>query len=65
MTPVARRVTNRKKDRSILRLCFAERLFAPRKPIHRIVRMLEQVRRLLVNEPIRRRLNAHSLRDHT
>ena len=53
VTPMARRVADREHDRLVLRFRPRERIGSPRIPIDRVVRMLPQVRTLLVDQPIR------------
>ena len=53
VAPVTRRIADREKDRLVLPPRFREGFLAPRIPIDRIVRVLEQVRRLLLRETIR------------
>ena len=43
MTPVTGRVTNAQENRFLLRAGFGEGFIAPRKPIHWVVRVLEEV----------------------
>jgi hypothetical protein len=43
MTPVAGRITDGKKDGLILQPYFGKRFLTPGIPIHRILRMLQQV----------------------
>ena len=52
VAPVAGRIADGEKDRLILPARFCKSFFAPREPIHRVVRMLEKVRRLLAREPV-------------
>ena len=49
MTPVTGGITDAEQNRLVFRFGLAERRFSPRVPIHRIVRMLQQVRTGLVN----------------
>jgi hypothetical protein len=53
VTPVAGGITDREKYRFIFATRFCESFFAPRIPIDRIIRVLEQVGRLFVREPVR------------
>jgi hypothetical protein len=53
VTPVARRIADRDDHRLVLGARPRERLVAPREPVHRIVLVLEQVRRSLVGEAVR------------
>jgi hypothetical protein len=46
MTPVAGGIADAQKDRLILRAGFFERLWTPGIPIDRIIRVLQQVRRI-------------------
>src|SRR5579884_1211705 len=52
MAPVARRVADRQKNRLVLAARFFKCLRAPRKPIDRVVRVLEQIRRFFFREAI-------------
>jgi hypothetical protein len=45
VTPVARRITYAEKDGFIFGAGFGERLFSPGKPIHRVVGVLDKIRR--------------------
>ena len=45
-------ITDREEDRFVFRARFRESLFAPGKPIDRIVRVLEEVRRFFPNESV-------------
>ena len=53
MAPVARGIADREKDRLVLPARFREGFFAPRVPVHRIVRVLEKIWRLLTRQPVR------------
>ena len=53
MAPVTGGITNREKYRFVLMPRFGKGVFAPGIPVHRIVRVLEKVRGLLVREPVR------------
>ncbi len=52
VAPMASRIADGKKDRLVLRPRLFERLRPPREPIHRIVRVLQQIRTLFVSETI-------------
>ena len=52
VAPVAGGVADRQQDRPVLGPCAGQRLFAPRIPVDRIVRVLEQVRARLVRQVI-------------
>ncbi len=52
MTPVASGIPDRQKNRLVLARRLFERLIAPGIPIHRIMGVLQQVRTLLVSQPI-------------
>ena len=52
VTPVTRRVPDREENRLVLALRLGECLVTPRKPVHGIVSVLEQVRTGLVGEAI-------------
>ena len=52
VAPVTRRVADAQKNRLRLRPRPAKRRFAPRQPIHRILRMLQQVGRLFTDERV-------------
>ena len=49
---MAGRITDAEEDRLVFRARLRERLVAPGKPVHRIVLVLEQVRRLLAREAV-------------
>ena len=53
MAPVTGGITDREKDRFVLPARFREGFFAPRVPVHRIVRVLEKIWRLLVRQAVR------------
>ena len=53
MAPVAGRVADGQKNRLPLAARLFKSLRTPRKPVHRIVRVLEQVGRFLAREPVR------------
>ena len=53
VAPVARRVADRQEDRLVLQPRASERLVAPRIPVHRVVRVLQEVRTLLGGQSIR------------
>ena len=52
VAPVARRVADREKDRLVLGAGLRERFVAPRKPVDRIVRVLQQIRAALARETV-------------
>ena len=52
VAPVAGRIADREEDRLFLAARFVEGLFAPRIPVDGIMRVLEQVGRFFVDEPI-------------
>ena len=52
MAPMARRVADAQEDGLVLAPRLLEGLLAPREPVHRIVRVLEQVGRLLLRETV-------------
>ncbi len=52
VTPVARRIPNRQKNRLVFVARPPQRRLAPRLPIKRIMRVLRQVQRTLANQPI-------------
>ena len=52
VAPVAARVADREKDQLALFLRLGERLFAPRIPIDRVVRMLQQVRARFLRQTV-------------
>ena len=52
VAPVAGRVADAEEDRLVLRARPGERLLAPREPVHGIVRVLEQIGRLLPREAV-------------
>ena len=52
VAPVAGRITDGEKDRFVLASRFRERFLAPRKPVDRIMRVLEKIRRLLAAQPV-------------
>ena len=52
VAPVTRRVPDRQQHRLVLGACLGERFVAPRVPVDRVVRMLAQVGRCLVLEPV-------------
>jgi len=52
MAPVAGRVADGEEDRLVFRAGLCERLFAPRIPVHRIVGVLEEIRRFFFREPV-------------
>ena len=54
VAPVTGGVADREQDRPVLVSCPSERLAVPRLPIHRVVRVLQQVRRSLLGEPVHR-----------
>ncbi len=53
VAPVAGGVADRQQDRFFLRSRLLQRRRAPRTPVHRIVRVLQQIRRGLVTEQVR------------
>ena len=55
MAPVAGGVADRQQDRFVLRSRLLQRRRPPRAPVHRIVRVLQQIRRGLVAEQVFRR----------
>ena len=61
---MAGRISHREKDRLLLRLRPRKRLRPPRVPIHRIVSVLEQIRRPFVDEPICMWFPAHKTANH-
>ena len=52
MTPVTGGIADAQQDRFVFRLGLLERLLTPAIPIHRIMRVLQQIRTGLVNQPI-------------
>ncbi len=52
VAPVARRVADRQEDRQVAGAGGGERVFAPRKPVDRILRVLAQVRAGFAGEPV-------------
>src|SRR5665213_2367993 len=52
VAPMAGAVSDRKKNRLVLRACFFECLLAPWEPLYRIVGVLEKIRRFLAREAI-------------
>jgi len=52
VTPVTRRIPNRNNQQLVLPLSLLKGLPTPRIPVDRIVRVLKQIRTLLVNEMI-------------
>ena len=61
VAPVARRVADREKDRSIVLARCRQRLGTPRVPVDRVVRVLQEVRAGLLGQPVRmRRSVAHA-----
>ena len=60
VAPVAGRVADREQDRPLLLACARKRLLAPGVPIHRVVLVLEQVRRGLVGKPVGHRRGGYS-----
>ena len=59
VAPVAGRIADGEKDGLSLRLCTVQGLLAPRVPVHRVVRVLEQVRRRFVDEPVGHAYSLH------
>ena len=53
VAPVTRGIAYRKKDWHLLGSGLLECFLTPGIPIDRVVRMLEQIRRFLMNQPIR------------
>ena len=53
VTPVARRVADAQEYRLVFALRARERLFAPRVPVHGVVRVLQKVRARLAREAVR------------
>ena len=53
VAPVAGRVTDRKEDRFVFLAGLGEGFLAPRVPVDGVVRVLEQVRRFLVDQAVR------------
>ncbi len=60
VAPVARRIPNRQKHRHPAPPRLRKRLIPPPPPLHRIVRMLQQIRTRLINQPIGLACVAHS-----
>src|ERR1051326_5141705 len=56
MAPMAGRISDAEKDRLILFPRLGESLLTPRIPIHRVMLMLQQVRRFLARQPIGMRM---------
>ncbi len=56
VAPVARAIADRQENRLVLRLRLRERLGTPRIPIHRVVRVEQQVRTRLLRQTVRRAL---------
>ena len=54
VAPVAGRVADREKDGLVFPACPGKGFFAPRVPIDGVVRVLEQIGRLLVEQPVSR-----------
>jgi hypothetical protein len=52
MTPVACGIPHREKNRLILAAGLLESLLSPRMPVHWIMRVLQEIRALFVNESI-------------
>jgi len=52
VTPMAGGITNREKDRLVFAARLGKRFFAPGIPIDRIMRVLKQVRGLLMRQPV-------------
>src|SRR5262249_28720461 len=52
VAPVASGVADGEKDRLVLAARGGERVLAPGTPVHRVVRVLEKIRTLLVDEPV-------------
>src|SRR5262249_53706147 len=52
MAPVARGVANGEQQRFVFSPRFLERLRSPRKPVYRVMGMLEEIRTCFVNETI-------------
>jgi hypothetical protein len=53
MTPMAGRVSNAQKDGFVLGSGFGKRFITPGMPINRIIRMLEQVWGIFVDQVVR------------
>ncbi len=65
VAPVAGAVANREKDRLVLGARPRQRLLAPGVPVHRIVGVLEQVGRRLVDQPVGVRVIGLGVSAHT
>src|ERR1043166_2390125 len=60
VTPVAGRVADAQKDRLVLALRLLPNLFSPRVPVHRVVRVLKEVRAGLFDKAVRVLVLRHS-----
>ncbi len=52
VAPMAGRIADAQKDGFVLRARLGERFVAPRKPVHGIVRVLQEIRRFFAGEPV-------------